>query len=161
MLPGSLKAVAQVLFAPEQARQAMAERKTEVFGQFATLHPEARFVFIGDSGEGDVDFAEEFMGQAGGPARRAALIHDVVRPEAKRIKASSFRFPLLFAGPMVWCRRAPSSAGRTSECAAFASSTHTQVQRPWLLQGPRRDSSQVLPWSCFSKGCSTWRPGRL
>ena len=39
--PGSLKAVAQVLFAPEQAKQAMAERKTEVFGQFATLHPEA------------------------------------------------------------------------------------------------------------------------
>ena len=40
--PGSLKAIAQVLFAPEQAKQAMAERKTEVFGQFATLHPEAR-----------------------------------------------------------------------------------------------------------------------
>ena len=39
--PGSLKAIAQVLFAPEQAKQAMAERKTEVFGQFATLHPEA------------------------------------------------------------------------------------------------------------------------
>ena len=30
-----------MLFAPEQAKQAMAERKTEVFGQFATLHPEA------------------------------------------------------------------------------------------------------------------------
>ena len=78
VLPGSLKAVAQVLFAPEQARQAMAERKTEVFGQFATLHPEARFVFIGDSGEGDIDFAEEFMAVADGPVR-AALIHDVVR----------------------------------------------------------------------------------
>ena len=83
VLPGSLKAVAQVLFAPEQARQAMAERKTEVFGQFATLHPEARFVFIGDSGEGDIDFAEEFMARTDGPVR-AALIHDVVRhPSAK------------------------------------------------------------------------------
>ena len=46
--PGSLKAIAQVLFAPEQAKQAMAERKTEVFGQFATLHPEA-FQFKGRS----------------------------------------------------------------------------------------------------------------
>ncbi|CAE7875116.1 unnamed protein product [Symbiodinium sp. KB8] len=91
VLPGSLKAVAQVLFAPEQARQAMAERKTEVFGQFATLHPEARFVFIGDSGEGDVDFAEEFMGQAGGPARRAALIHDVVRSDGVVPKSSQQR----------------------------------------------------------------------
>ncbi|CAJ1414210.1 unnamed protein product [Effrenium voratum] len=85
VLPGSLKAIAQVLYAPEQAKQAMAERKTEVFGQFAALHPDASFIFIGDSGEGDVDFAEDFMrGHEGSPSpargpARAALIHDVVR----------------------------------------------------------------------------------
>ncbi|CAK9029929.1 unnamed protein product [Durusdinium trenchii] len=95
VLPGSLKAIAQVLYAPEQAKVAMAERKTEVFGQFATLHPEAQFIFIGDSGEGDIDFAEEFM--AASRTRnlrrppRAALIHDVARADGIVPKSNAAR----------------------------------------------------------------------
>eukprot|EP00435_Cladocopium_sp_Y103_P049415 s1818_g14.t3 len=95
VLPGSLKAVAQVLFAPEQAKQAMAERKTEVFGQFATLHPEAQFIFFGDSGEGDIDFAEEFMAASRASSRtsghppRAALIHDVSRADGIMPKSNA------------------------------------------------------------------------
>ena len=126
MLPGSLKAVAQVLFAPEQARQAMAERKTEVFGQFATLHPEALFVFIGDSGEGDVDFAEEFMAvewaeRAGGcgglPARRAALIHDVVRCGIlKRIFFAFFR--IRARCPFIFLLCLPLSLSQVRWCCA-------------------------------------------
>jgi len=94
VLPGSLKAIAQVLFAPEQAKQAMAERKTEVFGQFATLHPEAHFIFIGDSGEGDIDFAEEFMATHDRLSKyppRAALIHDVARPDGVVPKSNATR----------------------------------------------------------------------
>lgn len=53
------------------------------------------FIFIGDSGEGDVDFAEDFMrGHEGSPSpargpARAALIHDVVRRCAQGPEVSS------------------------------------------------------------------------
>ncbi|CAK0847415.1 unnamed protein product [Prorocentrum cordatum] len=81
VLPGTLKNAVHTLFRPEQAHRAMGERKLEVFLEFAELHPEARFIFFGDSGEGDVDFALQFMSTHDGLARdrrdRAALIHDV------------------------------------------------------------------------------------
>lgn len=84
VLPGSLRAVAQALLQPEQARRAMGERKTAVFGEFAQLHPEARFIFVGDSGEGDVDFATSFMAM---PELDEAHCHQLDEPAGE---SSSF-----------------------------------------------------------------------
>lgn len=86
VLPGTLKAVVQTIFQPNHGHRAMGERKFEVFLQYAQLHPQARFVFVGDSGEGDIDFALAFMtclgdGLAKDRRDRAALIHDVVQSD--------------------------------------------------------------------------------
>jgi len=86
VLPGTLKAVVQTIFQPGHGHRAMGERKLEVFAQYAQLHPQARFIFIGDSGEGDIDFALAFMtclgvGLAKDRRDRAAVIHDVVQPD--------------------------------------------------------------------------------
>lgn len=74
LLTGVLQAVLKAAVSKE-GNAAMCERKAQVFTEFASLHPEGRFIFIGDSGEGDVDFAEgTFMKGPGS----MALIHDVV-----------------------------------------------------------------------------------
>lgn len=74
LLTGVLQAVLKAAVSKE-GNAAMCERKAEAFTEFASLHPEGRFIFIGDSGEGDVDFAEgTFMKGPGS----MALIHDVV-----------------------------------------------------------------------------------
>lgn len=111
VLPGTLAAVLQTLFQPEKAHKAMGEQKNEAFQQFAGLHPEARFVFVGDSGEGDVDFACAFM-QAPGPGMQAngvprerrdrvALIHDVVDSEGVRPRSGSSRRAELRLGGVI------------------------------------------------------------
>eukprot|EP00811_Abedinium_folium_P031770 NODE_5199_length_1798_cov_12.466786.p1 GENE.NODE_5199_length_1798_cov_12.466786~~NODE_5199_length_1798_cov_12.466786.p1 ORF type:complete len:512 (+),score=162.35 NODE_5199_length_1798_cov_12.466786:100-1536(+) len=86
LLTGELQAVLRAAFSGAKGAAAMGAKKAQVFSVFAALHPEGRFVFIGDSGEGDVDFAESsFMGRSsaadGEPAvawGTLALIHDVV-----------------------------------------------------------------------------------
>mmetsp|Transcript_31208 Transcript_31208/g.82728 ORF Transcript_31208/g.82728 Transcript_31208/m.82728 type:complete len:427 (+) Transcript_31208:2-1282(+) len=85
ILPGTLRNVARVLVQPEVARQAMGEQKEKVFNEFALLHPEARFVFFGDSGEGDVGFAANFVRGD----ERVALIHDVVGADGVTPKTSA------------------------------------------------------------------------
>lgn len=85
VLPGTLQNVIRYVFQKEQACEAMGQQKENVFLQFTQLHPEAKFVFVGDSGEGDVGFARSFMACLGGARDdRAALIHDVVCAEGLR-----------------------------------------------------------------------------
>lgn len=101
VLPGSLGTIVRSLFQPDKASRVMAEQKAESFVQFAGLYPEARFVFIGDSGEGDVEFANVFMRGGGEDAeqdvtQRVALIHDItdsdgVRPKTTKIERASLQ----------------------------------------------------------------------
>jgi len=103
VLQGTLGTVMKVLWNSDQAHKEMGDNKMIAFQQFALLHPEAQFVFIGDSGQGDVDFATAFMEQhlpvdATGrrllPKERrdrAALIHDVAQSDGVKPKTSISR----------------------------------------------------------------------
>jgi len=88
LLAGDLGAVLQAAILGKEGHSAMGEKKAERFNVFKTMHPEARFIFIGDSGEGDVDFATGCLmpsslsapssPHAGStPPSCTALIHDV------------------------------------------------------------------------------------
>lgn len=92
LLQGTLQNVAMTLVNVEEAHRGMGEQKGKVFNEFSQLHPEARFVFFGDSGEGDVDFALQFMRVAAktpAPPDRVALIHDVVAADGVVPKTSA------------------------------------------------------------------------
>lgn len=62
----------------------IAEKKLENFLEYRRLYPEYGFVFIGDSGQGDIHFGQRMLELA--PASvKAIFIHDVVAtPEAAR-----------------------------------------------------------------------------
>ncbi|MBJ6762834.1 DUF2183 domain-containing protein [Myxococcaceae bacterium JPH2] len=63
----------------------IAEKKFENFQRYAQLFPEYGFVFVGDSGQGDVDFGAK-MRAAEPDAVHAVFIHDVVAtPEPQRL----------------------------------------------------------------------------
>ncbi len=64
--------------------RAIAAKKLENFLEYRRVYPEHGFVFVGDSGQGDVVFGEAMIAAA--PAAvRAVLIHDVVAtPQARR-----------------------------------------------------------------------------
>ncbi|RKG97536.1 DUF2183 domain-containing protein [Corallococcus sp. CA053C] len=62
----------------------IAQKKFDNFERYARLFPEYGFVFVGDSGQGDVEFGAR-MRAAQPQAVRAVFIHDVVAtPEPKR-----------------------------------------------------------------------------
>jgi len=62
----------------------IAEKKFENFQRYAQLFPEYGFVFVGDSGQGDVAFGEQMLAAAPDFVR-AVFIHDVVAtPESVR-----------------------------------------------------------------------------
>lgn len=52
----------------------MAEQKARTLTQYRELYPELRFLFIGDSGQGDMDFSRTLLGRKPSPIERA-LIH--------------------------------------------------------------------------------------
>jgi hypothetical protein len=64
--------------------RAIAAKKLENFLEYRRVYPEHGFVFVGDSGQGDIAFGEGMIAAA--PAAvRGVLIHDVVAtPEARR-----------------------------------------------------------------------------
>lgn len=90
VLKGTLQNVAMALINKKEAHKGMGEQKGNEFNRFADLHPDAKFVFFGDSGEGDVDFARNFMkgfaNSSRTPPDRAAFIHDVVEADGVRPK---------------------------------------------------------------------------
>jgi hypothetical protein len=57
--------------------EAIAEQKLQNFRELSQLYPEHEFVFIGDSGQGDMAFGRN-MRRAEPERVRAVLIHDVV-----------------------------------------------------------------------------------
>lgn len=62
----------------------IAEKKFDNFQRYAQLFPEYGFVFVGDSGQGDVAFGEQMLAAAPDSVR-AVFIHDVVAtPEPVR-----------------------------------------------------------------------------
>jgi len=75
LLVGDLGTTLSATFRKD-AHSAMGEKKVQSFCTYAALHPEAFFVFIGDTGEGDVELAESFAKHE----NFIALLHDVVEP---------------------------------------------------------------------------------
>jgi hypothetical protein len=64
--------------------RAIAEKKLDNFLQYCRVYPEYSFVFIGDSGQGDVYFGERML-EVAPEAVRGIFIHDVVStPDAAR-----------------------------------------------------------------------------
>jgi hypothetical protein len=61
----------------------IAERKYDNFREYQRVYPERRFVFVGDSGQGDVAFGEMLLADPSGTVR-AVFIHDVVNTPAAR-----------------------------------------------------------------------------
>lgn len=61
----------------------IAAKKLENFLEYTSVYPERDFVFVGDSGQGDVAFGEAMMEKS--KAAHTVFIHDVVAtPEARR-----------------------------------------------------------------------------
>lgn len=58
----------------------MAERKYEGFRELRSLYPEYRFVFCGDSGQGDAIAGKKMMAHAGG-GMHSVFIHDVIHTQ--------------------------------------------------------------------------------
>jgi hypothetical protein len=64
--------------------RAIAEKKFENFLEYRRIYPEYEFIFIGDSGQGDIFFGQRML-EAAPQDVKAVFIHDVVAtPEAKR-----------------------------------------------------------------------------
>ena len=67
-----------------RSNEAIAQKKLENFLQYQALYPEYGFVFVGDSGQGDVIFGEQIR-QRAPEAVKAVFINDVVAtPQARR-----------------------------------------------------------------------------
>jgi len=88
LLKGSLAAVLMAPILKGQAHAAMGERKSQAFMEHAALFPESRFVFFGDTGEGDVDFA---TGGFTASEDSLALIHDIVAEDGVTAKTPASR----------------------------------------------------------------------
>ena len=81
MLTGSLLSA--------RSNQAIAQKKLENFLQYQSLYPEYGFVFVGDSGQGDVMFGEAIRDRAP-EAVKAVFINDVVAtPHARRAELAA------------------------------------------------------------------------
>ncbi|WP_394838237.1 App1 family protein [Pendulispora rubella] len=73
----------------------IAAKKYENFVEFRALYPHHRFVFVGDSGQGDIAFGEMLLGDAEASGVQAVFIHDVVAtPEARRRELAEKRIHL-------------------------------------------------------------------
>ncbi|WP_437622413.1 phosphatase domain-containing protein [Sorangium sp. So ce1151] len=57
--------------------RAIAEKKLENFVEYRRLYPEYGFVFVGDSGQGDIHFGQRML-EVAPEAVKAVFIHDVV-----------------------------------------------------------------------------------
>ncbi|WP_437287884.1 phosphatase domain-containing protein [Sorangium sp. So ce406] len=66
--------------------RAIAEKKLENFLEYRRLYPEYGFIFVGDSGQGDIHFGQRML-ELAPEAVRAVLIHDVVAtPDTARLE---------------------------------------------------------------------------
>jgi len=67
-------------FARVHSHEAMAEGKRHNLARYRALYPELRFVFVGDSGQGDVAFGESILADYPDDVV-AVFIHDLVNVE--------------------------------------------------------------------------------
>jgi len=73
----------------------IAAKKYENFVEFRALYPGHRFVFVGDSGQGDTAFGEMLLADTASTGVQAVFIHDVVAtPEARRRELAEKRIYL-------------------------------------------------------------------
>jgi hypothetical protein len=104
----------------------IAEKKLENFLEYRRLYPEYDFVFVGDSGQGDIHFGQRMLELAPG-AVRAVFIHDVVAtPDlARRELAASgvHLFDTYIGAALVALERGllgPEGAARVAQAALAA-----------------------------------------
>jgi hypothetical protein len=74
-----------------RSKEAMAARKLVNFGHYRQLFPEYGFVFVGDSGQGDVLVGRQMLTSAP-QAMRGVFIHDVVHTKAQWQAKGIFAF---------------------------------------------------------------------
>lgn len=135
----------------------IAEKKLENFLEYRRLYPEYDFVFVGDSGQGDIHFGQRMLELAPG-AVKAVFIHDVVAtPDlARRELAASgvHLFDTYIGAALVALERGllgPEGAARVAEAAlaAFAaipfSSQADQEARRLELERDVARLNEVLP----------------
>jgi phosphatidate phosphatase APP1 len=84
--------------------QNIANKKVDNFSEYKQQYPEYGYVFLGDSGQGDVMAAQKMLAMDKTESVRGAFIHDVVNtPQAKRdeygSRASSSSTPTLEPPP--------------------------------------------------------------
>jgi hypothetical protein len=83
--------------------RSIAEKKLENFLEYRRLYPEYGFVFIGDSGQGDIHFGQRML-ELAAAAIRGIFIHDVVATPAGRraeLAASGVRLFDTYVGAAV------------------------------------------------------------
>lgn len=112
--------------------ESIAAKKLENFLQYSELFPEYDFVFVGDSGQGDVRFGQDML--AAQPSRvRAVFIHDVAgTPEEARAEARARR--IMFFDTYVGAAGAALAVGLLSR---------TAVQR---IAGAAREDFERIPF---------------
>ncbi len=92
----------------------IAEKKLENFLEYRRLYPEYDFVFVGDSGQGDIHFGQRMLELAPGVVR-AVFIHDVVAtPDLARrsSRPRAFTCSIRTSAPRSWPSSSASSAPR-------------------------------------------------
>jgi hypothetical protein len=123
--------------------RSIAMKKLENFHQYRRIYPEYGFVFIGDSGQGDIHFGVEMLAAAPGSVR-TVLIHDVVAtPEEARREYAQGGVRLFdsYVGAAVEALElgliSPAGAARVAhaaraELAAIAFASELQAAARWV-----------------------------
>lgn len=129
----------------------IAEKKFDNFRRYAQLFPEYGFVFVGDSGQGDVAFGEQMLAAAP-EAVRAVFIHDVVatpEPVRQAWRAKSIFFFDTYVGAALEAyqvgliardgmHRVVRAAREELEKVAFASEEQREARRADLARDLQR-----------------------
>ncbi|XYH97805.1 phosphatase domain-containing protein [Sorangium sp. So ce1128] len=137
--------------------RAIAEKKLENFLEYRRLYPEYGFVFIGDSGQGDIHFGQRML-ELAPEAVKAVFIHDVVAtPEHARLELAvgGVRLFDTYIGAAIEALElgllGPEGAARVADAALaaftaipFPSHAHRQPRRLEMMLDVAR-LNEVLP----------------
>ncbi|MGK3988751.1 phosphatase domain-containing protein [Sorangium sp. So ce136] len=135
----------------------IAEKKLENFVEYRRLYPEYDFVFVGDSGQGDIHFGQRML-ELAPEAVKAVFIHDVVAtPELARLDLAvgGVRLFDTYIGAALEALElgllGPEGAARVAEAAIaaftaipFPSHAHRQPRRLEMMLDVAR-LNEVLP----------------
>lgn len=123
----------------------MAEKKIQNITHYRSLYPEYRLIFIGDSGQGDVQVGERLLTEFAG-AVDAVLIHDVVDTD-QQARARYAERGLIFFDTYVGAAVAVHRLGLISDAGLRAVAAATRqgfAEVPWRSAEQRARAWQLL-----------------